>query len=303
VSQQSHAQSHADRVLDKLDGKDHDEHSAAIETAKAARERVTLADFPGGTTTGNLFHSLLEHCDFQATNHEELVRNKLREFGFAPEHQVVVKRALLEVLATRFGEGVSLSDVARPQRLDELEFTLPCRHGHEQGSAFTAHALADAFERYPSPVLPNSYAQQLASLGFAPLQGYLKGFVDLIFTHQGRWYLVDYKTNDLGDAYPDYDASAMQRAMTSSHYVLQYHLYLLALHRYLKFRLRGYNYDEHMAGAYYLFLRGMHPEHSPSSGYGVFFEKPPLERIERLGFVLDSEESTSPGFRAATEGM
>ncbi len=280
---------HQSHTADPLDGKDHDEQSTTLELSPTIAQRVTLADFPGGTATGNLFHSLLEHCDFTATDHDELISNKLREFGYPHEHQPVVSRALSEILTTPFAEGLALRDVPREQRLDELEFTLPSWHA--RGSSFTPNALASVFERHSSEQLPKDYARRLKELEFAPLVGYLKGYVDLIFTHGGRWYLVDYKTNNLGDAYPHYGESQVRQAMGSSHYVLQYHLYLVALHRYLKFRLADYDYDRHVAGAYYLFLRGMHPDHTPDSskiGYGVFFEKPPLERIEQLGQALNS---------------
>ena len=93
--------------------------------------------------------------------------------------------------------------------------------------------LARAFRAHPSPELQQGYAEQLERLEFHPLSGYLKGYIDLVFEHEGRVYVVDYKTNHLGDHYADYDAPAMREAMARSHYYLQYHLYALAVDRVL----------------------------------------------------------------------
>jgi exodeoxyribonuclease V beta subunit len=110
------------------------------------------------------------------------------------------------------------------------------------------------------------------------------GFIDLVFEHQGRWFLVDYKTNHLGDTLGDYGAVAMARAMAESHYYLQYHIYTVALHRYLTHLQKGYDYQQHFGGVLYLFLKGMHPNAPPGSG--ISFEKPPLARIEALSRLL-----------------
>jgi exodeoxyribonuclease V beta subunit len=128
-------------------------------------------------------------------------------------------------------------------------------------------------------------------LAFRDLSGFLVGFVDLVFEHEGRWYVVDYKTNHLGDTIADYDTRAMTRALVESHYYLQYHIYTVALHRYLKHFLKGYDYGQHFGGVFYLFIKGMHPKAPPGSG--VYFEKPPLGRIEALSALLAGTEAES----------
>jgi exodeoxyribonuclease V beta subunit len=109
------------------------------------------------------------------------------------------------------------------------------------------------------------------------LNGMFKGFIDLTFEHNGRYYVADYKSNWLGVDDLAYTEQAMEKSILDNRYDLQYVLYLLALHRQLKARLPDYDYDRHVGGALYLFLRG-----TRADSRGVYFARPPRELIERL---------------------
>ena len=109
------------------------------------------------------------------------------------------------------------------------------------------------------------------------LNGMLKGFIDLVFEHEGRFYVLDYKSNWLGASDEAYRVETMQAAVLAHRYELQYLFYLLALHRLLKVRLPDYDYDRHVGGALYLFLRG-----SGAPSRGVFAARPPRAVIEAL---------------------
>ncbi|WP_053145725.1 exodeoxyribonuclease V subunit beta [Pseudomonas sp. P97.38] len=109
------------------------------------------------------------------------------------------------------------------------------------------------------------------------LNGMFKGFIDLTFEHGGRYYVADYKSNWLGGDDTAYTAQAMEQSILDNRYDLQYVLYLLALHRQLKARLPDYDYDRHVGGALYLFLRG-----TRSASRGVYFTRPPRALIEQL---------------------
>ena len=109
------------------------------------------------------------------------------------------------------------------------------------------------------------------------LNGMLKGFIDLVFVHEGRYFVLDYKSNWLGSTDAAYRPETMAAAVLAHRYELQYLFYVLALHRLLKVRLPDYDYDRHVGGALYLFLRGM----SAPSG-GVFAARPSREVIETL---------------------
>jgi exodeoxyribonuclease V beta subunit len=99
------------------------------------------------------------------------------------------------------------------------------------------------------------------------------GFMDLVLEHEGRYFVLDYKSN----RFAAYDTQQMQQAILAHRYDVQYTLYVLALHRLLKSRILDYDYDRHVGGAVYLFLRGI-----DQPGAGVFFDRPPRTLIETL---------------------
>ncbi|MBV0934469.1 exodeoxyribonuclease V subunit beta [Marinobacterium weihaiense] len=124
------------------------------------------------------------------------------------------------------------------------------------------------------------------------LGGMLKGFIDLVFVHEGRYWVADYKSNWLGPDNSHYSREAMQDAVLEKRYDVQYVLYLLALHRLLKARLPGYaadpraGYERHVGGALYLFLRGIdEPEY-----HGCCIERPDAALIDTLDRLLAGEE-------------
>ncbi len=100
----------------------------------------------------------------------------------------------------------------------------------------------------------------------------MKGYIDMVFEHDGRWYIVDYKSNWLGPTAEAYAERRLPAVMAEEAYGLQYLIYTLALHRYLRARLPGYDYERHFGGVYYLFVRGISPQRGP--GFGVHAARP-----------------------------
>jgi exodeoxyribonuclease V beta subunit len=124
-------------------------------------------------------------------------------------------------------------------------------------------------------------------LAFKPQEGYLRGFIDLVFEADGRYYLADYKSNWLGPNAGAYTDTALAEAVAEHGYALQYLLYSVALHRHLQASLPGYRYADHFGGAYYLFLRGMDPE--AGVGAGVYFDRPDEGLIDALDGLFRGE--------------
>ncbi len=281
------------------EGRDHDERATAsattpvlaAPTAPAGNgSTVRLASFPRGARAGNFFHDVLEHVDFAAERPAitECVRDKLRAHGmFADAWVEVATEAVADCLGTPLvtADGFALRDVAAAKRISELEFILPVADAADRALALTRERLAAAFADEPRG-LPTGYADRLSRLSFPALRGFLKGFIDLVFEHEGRWYVVDYKTNFLGEHADDYtpDRLAMRdgrvEARVEDHYVLQSHLYSVALVRHLQRAQPGFAYDEHFGGIAYLFLRGMSPQTGPTRG--IWFQRPPAGRIQAL---------------------
>jgi exodeoxyribonuclease V beta subunit len=250
---------------------------------------VPLAAFPASAQAGLFFHEVLERHDPAAPDAlRALVDDRLHAYGFdAARWTEPVTDALRGVLDAPLDGGTGadalrLRDVPLSARLTELRFELPaCGDGD---AAISPAALARAFRDHPGGALAGDalahYADRVAALGFRPLRGFLTGAIDLVARHAGRWWLLDYKSNRLGARRADYGADRMAREMEEAHYVLQYHLYAVALHRWLTLRVPGYDWDRDVGGACYVFLRGV------GDGTGVFVDRPPRARIEALDRVL-----------------
>jgi exodeoxyribonuclease V beta subunit len=189
-----------------------------------------------------------------------------------------------EARAHEWLAGATLETLGAGRMRAELEYLLPI------GAAtrpMTLRAVAAALAQ--GGAAARRYAPVAAGLGPEALHGHLVGFMDLVAEHRGRWWVLDYKTNALGAALDAYRPEALEDAMVSSHYVLQYHLYALALHRWLRVRLPGYEYERHFGGAAYTFVRAM-GERRPA-GSGVFVDRP----SERVMAALDAAfEGRSP---------
>lgn len=246
--------------------------------------RVPLADWPRGAAPGTTMHAVLEELDFQGPREEraEVVSEALARHGVAERWVDELTDGLAAACEVPLGVGEpALGQLSRADRIDELGFTFPVA---PTGAGFSAEALAGCFEAHATDPRVVAYVPRLRGLGFTPLQGFLKGFVDLVYRHDGRFGVVDYKSNHLGDHLGDYSPQALSRAMRHHHYILQYHLYLVAVHRMLTARLPGYHYEEHIVGARYLFLRGMVPQ--GGAGHGVWADRPPRALIEALDRCL-----------------
>ena len=249
---------------------------------------VVLHEFPAGSGPGTLIHGILEHLDFQGFDRASLERiceEALARAGMSRGLAISLAVGLEQALSTPLGGGlktVALRDVPRDSRIDEMEFTMPV--APDAFPALTPQRLADVFARHAESQAVREYAPRIAGLGFDSLTGYLRGFVDLIFRHEGRYYVVDYKSNRLGEYAEDYKADALVNEMQRHDYILQYHIYCVALHRLLSTRLSGYDPREHLGGAYYLFLRGMSPH--TGSEVGIYYDRPSEALLAALSEVL-----------------
>ncbi len=246
-----------------------------------------LEGLPPGRGLGVLVHEILELVDFDADSVriEAAVVQATRGSSLFAPHASALSESVTRVLTTRLvAGGPRLADIPRARTFRELEFHLSVhRDGgllpSELGALFTAHGI---------PRGAPDYGSHVAALPFGSLHGYLHGFIDLIFEHGGRFYVVDYKSNHLGPA-SAYAGQALVEPVARSHYALQYALYTLALHRLLKVRIAGYDYTTHMGGALYLFLRGMFPAFGPTSG--VFYELLPFGFVDALDAMFDFRDA------------
>ena len=258
----------------------------------------SVHDFARGPQAGTFLHGLLEWAGRQGfatlakdpARLAEQVRWRLQRMPDWQPWQSLLTDWLVRLLTQPL-----LLDAGGRGRAPESTLDAPVDAGHapsDGGSCFTLAGLRQyqvemsfmlAVQDIDLPALDAWVRQHTFSGAARPpllpgqLNGMLKGFIDLVFEHEGRFYVLDYKSNWLGASDEAYRDETMQAAVLAHRYELQYLFYLLALHRLLKVRLPDYDYDRHVGGALYLFLRG-----SGAPSRGVFAARPPRAVIEAL---------------------
>jgi exodeoxyribonuclease V beta subunit len=262
---------------------DHDVRVPRVAPGRAHDTAATAAGdilrFPRGARAGECLHALLEQADFtDATGWPQAIADVLRDQppqaagADGSAWSAMMQRMLADVTAVELDGGHRLRDIPRADRLVELEFSLPA-------AGLDAAQLAEILRQQGRGTSP---------LAFPRLTGYLRGFIDLVYRHQGRFYVLDWKSNHLGWNAADYGSAALARVMDEQGYHLQYLLYTVALHRYLRQRQRGYDYDEHFGGVNYVFLRGARPAWIQPDGRpaGIYSGRPERAAIETLDTLL-----------------
>jgi exodeoxyribonuclease V beta subunit len=246
-----------------------DVHSGPAAPRDRSSEDPALA-FPAGSHVGSYLHLLLEHLDFQDPVEPQVLRVSAQfspRFNLDHEHWgESAARWMARVIATPLDDqGLTLAALPQSRRLNELEFDFSTQR-------VDIRSLNRLLERAAGEPLP--------PLEVEAFQGMVTGIIDLVFEHQGRCYIADYKSNFLGSQFTDYAPQRLREAVLERRYDLQYLLYTLALHRYLRQRVPEYDYARHFGGVFYLFLRGMQPDSGPRGG--VYFDRPEPHLIAEL---------------------
>jgi len=253
----------------------------------AVSSSLAWQSFPAGARYGTLLHDLLQYqaqnawplaqtaahtSAAQDKNWQALVKRKTDYLQLPLPAQAMLLPWLEHIISTPLpllSADTPLAPLAAPlvlqqlqpeQMWAEMEFSLPV-------GQLSSQELDGLIQRH---VLPG---QDRPALQAKVMQGMLTGFMDLVLQHEGRFWVLDYKSNFL----TDYQAHSLSDAVLAKRYEVQYVLYTLALHRLLQSRLPDYNYEQHMGGAVYLFLRGIDSPHA-----GVHTLRPAWALIDQL---------------------
>ncbi|MEA1966762.1 MAG: UvrD-helicase domain-containing protein [Thermodesulfobacteriota bacterium] len=242
----------------------------------------SVFDFPGGVVTGLCIHNIFEHLDFSLKNvdaNKKLIKSSLVRYGLDGEEdgEKRVYKMVSDVINSPLMENDSLfklNGLKKENMLSELEFYYPVKH-------ISSLKLKDVFAKHGKKAFfhGTEFVEKTGRLEFKPMQGFMMGFIDLIFSYNGKYYIVDWKTNNLGSGYEQYTIDNLKLSMVSSLYNLQYYIYSVALHKYLKERIKDYDYSTHFGGVFYLYIRGISPD---KPGCGVFYDLPEKELMEDL---------------------
>jgi exodeoxyribonuclease V beta subunit len=275
-----------DQVLSLVQGEEYTE-----QTPQQSDPEQSPFSFERGANAGSFLHGVLENIDLQQPEQlAQVITQQSTWFGIGEEWHGCLENWLTDVLLAPFNAkaelesniqalketdtqaatqtpSISLSQLSTKQVKVEMEFHMPL---HEVKVGDFNHIINQYFK------------QHARDYQFEQLNGMIKGFIDLMFEFEGKFYVADYKSNHLGDSYDSYHYAAMEQAMTGHDYHLQAILYTLALHRWLKYKLPNYDYHTHIGGAYYLFIRGMSQVKPGNGVYFVLPEKPMIEALDDL---------------------
>ncbi len=238
------------------------------------KESRKIYDLPFGASLGNVVHGMLEDFPFAvlagAADYEAECLAQCRRFGVTadPDQLMSLLRDVTRapIIPENGKELFSLADLDEQDVLKEMPFYFHLREG--------------STERINELLVFSSVVQPIQE---RKLKGYLTGFVDLVCRYQGKYYIMDYKTNYLGDHFRDYTKDLLVAAMHDHNYGLQYWIYTLVLHRFLLNTMPTYDYEKDFGGVFYLFARGMSPEYPEN---GLFFDRPEVSVLDALQTCL-----------------
>jgi len=271
---------------------DHDEAATIFDSASPLNAAETemedggptdMFGFPKGARSGIFFHDILEQMDFAVdarAAREDLVTRKLAEYGFDGRWQDVVLQTLQQLLEIGLPAGtgdIRLCRLSAAQRVHEMEFYFPLDNT-DPG------ALGRLLDPLHGRALHSSDGKRIADPTFNPPRGLMKGFIDLVFEHRDKYYVVDWKSNHLGTARADYHEERLREVMTEQLYNLQAMIYTLAVDQYLRLRRSDYSYQLHFGGVFYVFLRGVNLRWGPR--YGVFASRAGADSLQALRDAL-----------------
>lgn len=238
--------------------------------------------FPRGADAGTFLHTLFEEIDFSESQSEESkakINELLSESEFDDSWLTTIYQLVDDVLYCPLSYGdlptdFALSQLHMQDKLVEMEFFMPI-------NSLDCQALNQCLAKH------DALSKSAHPLSFSKIKGMLKGFIDLIFVADGKYYVLDYKSNHLGDSHHDYNMNAMSKMMIEHRYDFQYQLYTLALHRLLATRIKDYDFDTHVGGVFYLFVRGM--DKDANNGHGIFYNRPSKSFIHELDTLFSGQ--------------
>ncbi len=270
----------------------------AASRADAATPLMARSVLPAGPAYGDLVHRILETGlpTIREESFVQLVEEACSQVSM-PGDARALALGLRSVSEQRLLAGTergvdtgtaSLQDLVAGTWRAELSYLLPAGRPATDRHAECRVSVARLAKTFESgDAIAQRYAEHARKLTAPEFRGHLVGFIDLICQHSEKWYVLDYKTNALGMSALDFSPPRLEVAMMESHYVLQYHLYALAIHRWLRTRIPNYDYDRHFGGALYLFVRPMGRDRP--AGSGVFADRPSRTLITALDALFAGE--------------
>lgn len=263
-------------LSDEEENQDEDENRS-VKVEERTGEIVPMADFPRGTDAGTVIHSIFEKADFSSCDNTEIIRNILKKKMNLSDDEL--EKAVLSLnecinsvrTAPIFDSGKALKDVSPDDKVPEMKFFISI--GNDIARGMISKIME---ENYKTPKLEDDSVRK----------GLLNGSIDLVAHIGGKYYIIDWKSNDLGDTFSDYDSVNIAEEMKKHNYHLQYMLYLAAFDRYMTKVDPKYSYGD-FGGAIYVFLRGVK---AGSTDTGVFYDRPEESELRKIQELFKGEK-------------
>ncbi|WP_448250466.1 exodeoxyribonuclease V subunit beta [Thalassotalea agariperforans] len=288
--------------------RDNDSLSADMAEAQSHLMRFQMIK---GAQAGNFLHDVFELLDFSQPNWPEALKRPITKYqylldGFSESELMTWLTEVINTPLLAGKNGLTLASLTKENTLRETEFYFPMLDANMAGLAnilsdhrnHKRNLLAD-----PKTVGSDERAQNEVTTPqvnlplYRKLKGMMHGFIDLIFQSDGKFYVCDYKSSHLGDSFNDYQEEHLLINIEGNYYDLQYLIYSLALHRYLKVQLPDYQAEQHFGGVFYLYLRGMSDQpcgvnqsNKNSQQTGVYFTQVLPELLEQLDSLFSGAE-------------
>lgn len=260
----------------------HSSHSLPEKLGKyeSKYDQFIFKDIPGGKNMGTMLHYLFENIDFKSSKDHQAEVDKLVNKYYPGKKKLLRKRLVKMVHHVLHSDiqfpddtSIVLKDLDSAKKLNEMEFDfstadicLEDLKGFDIGEGIEIHC----------------------NMAISTQKGLLTGLIDLFFEHNGKYYILDWKSNYLGDHLDHYaEGDTMKKALNEGNYHLQYLIYSMAVKNYLEARLPDFDYDTHFGGAIYVYLRGARA----GKNTGIYTTKPSLAEVEALERIF---KETSP---------
>lgn len=235
-------------------------------------DQFIFEEFPKGVMAGNFMHYLFENSDFSSNDFSDAISKALNRyksvFGSGNgDLEEKISEMLSHVLHSEIpaDKPFALSQIMEANKLPEMAFNFKM-------SNFSTGKL--------HRLVPHINLDREGDI-----QGMMTGFIDLLFEHNGQFYILDWKSNYLGNSLEYYTSDKLELAMQDSNYHLQYLIYTVATKLYLQNCMPDFDYDKHFGGIIYVYVRACRKE----GNTGIYFTRPKKQMIESLESVLVAE--------------
>ncbi|QJC35870.1 exodeoxyribonuclease V subunit beta [Enterobacteriaceae endosymbiont of Donacia sparganii] len=230
--------------------------------------KKTQYNFPIGKYIGTTIHNILEKLDFTKIITRNFIKKELIKKNISSNWHIMLTNWFNNILKLPIGDNkIILSKINNKNKKTEFKFYLSIK------KSFSAIKYNNIINKY------DFISNKLPKLNFKTIQGFLSGIIDLIFLWNKKYYIIDYKSNWLGSNFKNYKKKYIENDIYLNRYDIQYQIYSLALHKYLKYRIKNYNYEKNFGGVIYLYIRGIDNKQNEN---GIWEIKPTFQLINKL---------------------